>query len=177
MKRQPAHVVVVAGLAAACLVGPAAGANASADLSTVPAASGAQAAEGEFIAAVDFSSLQARDVRGDKCEFTVNGTLSFTGTVDGDAVGTTTAVVFAPCAEALASPPGTYFDVFRFEGDFTGDVLGEPASGSLSYAGLTRVGGAIDATVILDGDDARAVLRADSQVAVGGTYTGVAKRS
>lgn len=45
----------------------------------------------------------------------------------------------------------------------------------LSYAEVTQVGGAIDATVILDADTARAVLRADAQVAVGGTYTGVAK--
>ena len=177
MKRHPARVVTLAGLMTACLIGPAVGANASPDLSTGPAGSGAQAAEGEFVVSVDFSSLQARDVRGNKCEFTVNGTLSFSGTVAGDAVGTTTAVIFAPCAEALASPPGTYLDVFRFEGDFTGDVLGEPAAGPLSYAGLTRVGGAIDATVLLDVYDARAVLRSDSQVALDGTYTGIAKRS
>src|SRR5690606_2528962 len=106
---------------------------------------------GDFIATVDFASLQARDVRGNKCEFTVNGTLTFTGTVEGDAVGTTTAVIFAPCEDALAAPPGTYVDLFRFDGDFTGEVLGEPTSGSLSYAGVTRVGGVIDATVILDG--------------------------
>lgn len=54
-------------------------------------------------------------------------------------------------------------------------MLDEPVSGSLSYAGLTRVGGAIDANVILDGAEARAVLRADAQVAVGGSYSGIAK--
>lgn len=177
MKMHPACVVALVGLTAAGLLGPAVATNASTGLSTSPAASGAQLAEGEFVASVDFSSLQPRDVRGNKCEFTVNGTLSFSESVDGDAVGTTTAVIFAPCSEALASPAGTYMDVFRFEGAFTGEVLGEPADGALNYAGLTRVGGAIDATVILDGDDARAVLRADARVAVGGTYTGIAKRS
>ncbi|MFK5634008.1 hypothetical protein [Ornithinimicrobium sp. LYQ103] len=138
---------------------------------------GAQAAQGDFVAVVDFTSLQVQDVRGNKCEFTVNGTLTFSGTVDGDAVGTTTAVIFAPCDEALSSPPGTFFDVFRFEGDFTGEVLGDPTSGPVSYAGVTRVGGSIDARIILEGDDARAVLRADAQVGVGGTYDGVAKAS
>lgn len=59
--------------------------------------------------------------------------------------------------------------------EFTGEVLDEPVSGSLSYAGLTRVGGAIDANVILDGAEARAVLRADAQVAVGGSYSGIAR--
>jgi hypothetical protein len=138
---------------------------------------GAEEAEGSFVASVDFSSLRAEDVRGNKCEFTVDGTLTFSGDVTGEAVGTTTAVIFAPCADALASPPGTYLDVFRFEGSFSGNVLGVPTEGTLSYAGVTRVGGGIDATVILDGEDARAVVRADAQVAVGGTYAGVARAS
>lgn len=130
-----------------------------------------------FVASVDFGSLRARDVRGNKCEFTVNGTLTFTGTVGGVAVGTTTAVIFAPCDQALATPPGTYFDVFRFEGDFSGEVLGEAADGPLSYAGQTRPGGAIDAVTILHGDGPRAVLKADAQVARGGTYAGIVKLS
>ena len=173
MKHRARRVVTTA-MTTACLVS---GLTLAPALSASAAEAGAQRAEGSFVASVDFSSLQATDVRGNKCEFTVNGTLSFSGTLVGDAVGVTTAVIFAPCSEALASPPGTYRDVFRFEGDFTGAVLGEAASGPLSYAGVTRVGGGIDATVILDGDGARAVVRADAQVAVGGTYTGVAKRS
>jgi hypothetical protein len=132
-------------------------------------------AAGDFVASVDFHSLQAREVRGDKCEFTVQGALTFSGTVEGTADGTTTAVIFAPCAQALAAPPGTYRDVFAFEGQFTGEVLGDPAAGVLRYAGVTRVGGAIDAGIVLTGDDVRAVLRADAQVAVGGSYRGVAR--
>jgi hypothetical protein len=135
----------------------------------------AQRATGSFDATVDFTSLVAQEVRGNKCELTVAGALTFTGTVEGTATGTTTAVVFAPCAEALSLPPGAFFDVFRFEGTFVGAVDGTPAEGELSYAGVTRVGGGIDATVLLDADAARAVLRADAQVAVGGTYSGVAQ--
>lgn len=175
MKAQLRRGLAVAAVTAAGLLGPTTGALAATHPAAQAAGRGAQAAEGDFSASVDFASLQARDVRGNKCEFIVNGTLRFSGAVEGHAVGTTTAVIFAPCESALAAPPGAYFDVFRFEGDFTGEVLGEPASGVLSYAGLTRVGGAIEATVILDGDHARAVLRADAQVAVGGTYSGIAK--
>ena len=175
MTTQLRRGITAAAVATAGLLAPGVGAHATTLAATPATGQGAQTVEGDFVASVDFASLQVRDVRGDKCEFTVNGTLSFSGPVDGDAVGTTTAVIFAPCESALTSPPGTFFDVFRFEGAFTGEVLGEPTTGTLSYAGLTRVGGGIDATVILDGDDARAVLRADAQVAVGGTYSGVAK--
>lgn len=168
-------LAAAAGITAAALLGPSMAA-AAADHPAAPGSGrGAQSAVGDFVASVDFSSLQARDVRGNKCEFTVNGALTFSGALEGTAVGTTTAVIFASCDEALAAPPGTYFDVFRFDGHFTGAVLGQPDSGALSYAGLTRVGGGIDATVILDGDQTRAVVRADAQVAVGGTYSGIAK--
>ncbi len=166
---------LVRGCAATALV-LTASVSAGVPAHAVPAPPGpASGASGTFGATVDFESLLAEDVRGNKCEFTVDGTLTFSGTVEGTATGTTTAVIFAPCAEALALPPGSFFDVFRFEGEFTGAVDGTPASGELSYAGVTRVGGGIDATVILDAGTARAVLRADAQVAVGGTYTGVAK--
>lgn len=168
-------LAAAAGMTAAALLGPSMGAAAAAQPATVATVGGAQAAVGDFVASVDFTSLQTRDVRGNKCEFTVNGALTFSGALEGTAVGTTTAVIFARCEEALAAPPGTYFDVFRFDGQFTGEVLGQPDGGALSYAGLTRVGGGIDATVILDGDQTRAVVRADAQVAVGGTYSGIAK--
>lgn len=173
MKARPGAVVAAAALAGAGLL-TTSPATASTPTTSVAEHRGARPADGAIVASVDFSSLEARDVRGNKCEFTVDGTLSFSGTIDGDAVGATTAVIFAPCAEALASPPGTSFDTFRFDGDFTGEVLGEPTTGTLRYSGITRVGGHIDATVILRGDQARAVARADAQVAVGGTYSGVA---
>jgi hypothetical protein len=135
----------------------------------------ARPAAGAFRAEVDFSSLVTREVRGNKCEFTVNGTLTFTGTLEGAAPGTTRALIFAPCSAATTSPPGAFFDVFAFRGTFTGTVHGAPVSGDLTYAGITRAGGAIDAKIILAGDRAKAVLRAEAVVAVGGTYRGVAK--
>ena len=173
MKTHFARSVTIAVVTATCLMGSAA--VAAADAYQDYSHTRAEPAVGAFTATVDFSSLQERPVRGNKCEFTVNGALAFTGTVDGDAVGTTTAVIFASCAEALTAPPGTYFDVFRFEGAFEGEVLGEPAAGTLSYVGQTFHDGAINATVILDGNGPRAVLKADAVVAVGGTYSGMAK--
>ena len=134
-----------------------------------------QRARGDFTATVDFASLVVRPVRPDRCEFTVNGTLEFTETLVGTAPGTTTALIFAPCSQATTSPPGTFPDVFRFVGTFTGTVAGRSTSGPLTYAGVTRAGGDIDATVLLDGDRASAVLHADAVVAVGGSYRGVAR--
>jgi hypothetical protein len=169
---------LAAGVGLSAVMGTAAIVAASAVSGTVSvaaAAGAAQPAAGDFTASVDFPSLQTRDVRGNKCEFTVDGTLTFTGTLAGAAEGTTTAIIFAPCSAATTTPPGTYFDVFRFEGTFRGSVNGAPVTGVLSYAGITRVGGAIDATVILDANRTRAALRADATVAVGGSYTGVAK--
>ncbi len=132
-------------------------------------------AAGTFTAAIDFSSLVTRDVGTSKCEFRVDGTLTFDGTLEGVASGTTTALIDAPCAEALSNRPGTFRDVFRFHGDFTGTVDGVPATGDLSYAGVTRPGGSIDANIRLRADQAKAELRTvDVQVGLGGTYRGVA---
>lgn len=132
-------------------------------------------AAGAFTAAVDFPSLVTRDVGNSKCEFHVAGTLTFTGTLVGVASGTTTALIDAPCPEALSNPPGTFSDVFRFEGDFAGTIAGVPATGDLSYAGVTRPGGSIYANIRLRADEAKAELRTvDAQLGIGGTYRGVA---
>jgi hypothetical protein len=132
-------------------------------------------ATGEFTAVVDFTTLVTRDVGKSKCEFQVRGTLTFSGTLVGEATGTTTALIDAPCADALTNPPGTFRDVFRFDGDFDGTVDGVPASGDLSYAGVTRPGGSIDATIKLRADNATAQLRTvDARLGQGGGYRGVA---
>ncbi|MFP5283193.1 MAG: hypothetical protein ACLGIF_07065 [Actinomycetes bacterium] len=131
-------------------------------------------AAGEFTANVDFASLATREV-GQACEFTVRGALTFTGTLSGVATGTTTALIFAPCATASTNPPGTFADVFRFASTVRGTVDGVPVVGDLAYAGVTREGGGIEATITLRADRARAVLRAAATVAVGGTYAGVAQ--
>lgn len=132
-------------------------------------------AAGTFTALVDFPSLVTRDVGTSKCEFRVDGALTFDGTLEGVASGTTTALIDAPCPEALSNPPGTFRDVFRFEGTFTGTVDGVPATGELRYAGVTRPGGAIDANIHLRADQAKVELRTvDAQIGVGGSYRGVA---
>ena len=132
-------------------------------------------ADGAFDAQVDFSSLTATPrANGNHCELVVQGALIFTGTLTGTAHGTTRAYVLAPCQEVLAVPPGTYRDVFRFNGAFSGTVEGTATSGQLTYAGVTHPGGDIRATIRLRGSSS-AVLRADAMVAVGGAYTGVAK--
>lgn len=132
-------------------------------------------AAGAFTALADFSSLTTRDVGTRTCEFQVHGTLDFSGTVQGAVSGTTTALIHAPCAEALSNPPGTFRDVFRFEGAFSGTVEGVPVTGDLSYAGVTRPGGSIEAAIILRADQAKAELRTvDARIGLGGTYRGVA---
>lgn len=137
---------------------------------------GAQPGSGDFVVGSDVTFGMPVDVRGNKCLLTVSGTLHFTGSLEGAATGTTEAVVFAPCEEALAVPPGSYFDVFSFTGDFTGTVAGEPATGTLTYAGVTRAGGDIDASVRLSGGDGWARLRTtDAVVLQGGSYSGKVK--
>lgn len=157
--------VLVLLLAVAAALAPAQGA----------AADPAGRAAGTFVASVDFGTLTALPAaNGTHCELTVQGVLTFSGTLVGTAGGTTTAYVLAPCAEVLASPPGTYRDVFTFTGTFTGTVDGSATTGSLDYAGVSFPGGAIGATIQLDGAST-ARLRADATLGVGGTYTGVAQ--
>lgn len=102
--------------------------------------------------------------------------MTFDGTLVGVASGTTTAYVLATCDQVLAAAPGTYRDVFRFTGVFTGTVAGTPTSGELSYAGVTHPGGEIGATIRLEGGSS-AVLRADARVAVGGRTQASRSRS
>jgi hypothetical protein len=129
-------------------------------------------AAGRFTVAVAFPTAVFQDVGTRVCRVSIDGTLTFTGTLTGAATGRLTALVLAPCSEAQSTPPGTSRDVFRFQGTFSGTVDGAPATGALTYAGVTRVGGAIDAGVRLSGPS-RAALRADAVAGVGGTYTGV----
>ena len=133
-------------------------------------------AEGSFEAMVFFNTLVPRPVGTSKCEFMVQGRLIFNGTLDGVAEGSTTALIDAPCAEALdPNNLGAFRDVFRFEGTFTGQAAGVDASGALTYAGVTRPGGSIDANINIRADRAKATLRTvNAQLGVGGTYRGVA---
>jgi hypothetical protein len=133
------------------------------------------AASGAFAAEVFFNTLATRDVGRSKCEFVVEGQLIFSGTLEGVAEGTTTALIDAPCADATNPKNlGAFRDVFRFEGIFSGTVDGVPATGDLTYAGVTRPGGSINANIRLRADGAKATLRTvAAQLGVGGTYRGI----
>jgi hypothetical protein len=129
-------------------------------------------ASGSFTAAIDFATLSLTPV-GANCLLTVDGVLSFSGTLNGEAAGTTEALVLAPCADVAASPPGTYQDVFRSELTFTGTVAGNPDSveAHITYQGVTKVGGTIGGRMLLTGD-LRGNLDVDALVAAGGSYQG-----
>lgn len=127
-------------------------------------------ASGEFQAFVDFSTLTLTP-RGENCLLKVSGQLVFTGTIEGAGTGTTTALVFAPCADVASSPPGTFPDAFRSALVFEGTVDGEPTRARVRYMGRAAPGGAISGRLIFTGG-ARGRLAVDAQVAVGGQYRG-----
>jgi len=136
------------------------------------AASAAQRIQtsGEFDAIVDFSTLTLTP-RGSNCLLQVEGQLVFTGTIQGAAIGQTSALVFAPCADVVASPPGTYPDRFKSELVFEGTVDGEPARGNVLYMGRVQPGGAIEGRLVFS-DGVQGRLEVDAVVAVGGDYSG-----
>ena len=140
----------------------------SADLAV--AAGPPVSASGEFDAIVDFSTLTLTP-RGRNCLLVVDGQLIFSGSIEGTATGTTSALVFAPCAAVSTSPPGTFRDVFRSELEFEGTVDGVPAQGSMLYQGGVQEGGRIEGRVLLSRGISGA-LDVDAQVAVGGSYSG-----
>jgi hypothetical protein len=125
---------------------------------------------GTFTAVVDFSTLSLTP-RGRNCRLVVDGMLVFSGTVEGTATGTTTALVFAPCSEVATTPPGTYRDIFTSELRFVGTVNGEAATADALYQGVTEVGGAIDAHLHF-ANGVAGVLDVNAIVAVGGSYEG-----
>jgi hypothetical protein len=167
------RTLLVAGLVLGTVLagGPAGATTEPTSAGTAPLPSPVPAS-GTFDAIIDPGSFTFRDRLGG-CELTVNGTLVFSGTLTGDAVGTTTALVFAPCSQVATQPPGAYADIFRFVGTFTGAVAGDPVTTTLTYAGVTHVGGAIDAAIVAGGD-VPVAARAEAIVATGGSYTGLA---
>ena len=138
------------------------------------AAAARSRAVGSFTATLDFGSLTLRDVGPQACRLTVDGVLAFTGTIDGTAAGTTDALIAAPCAAVATTPPGTFADGFVFRGRFAGRIDGAATSAALTYAGVTRPGGAIRAGMTM-GAGAIALLDVDAVVGVGGTYAGFAR--
>ena len=133
-------------------------------------AAGPTEVSGTYDAVVDFSTLSLTP-RGRNCRLVVDGMLVFSGSIEGTATGTTTALIFAPCSEVATTPPGTYRDVFTSELRFVGTVNGEPATADALYQGVTQVGGAIEGHLHFSNGVA-GVLDVDAVVAVGGSYEG-----
>ena len=125
---------------------------------------------GHFDAIVDFSTLTLTP-RGRNCLLRVNGQLVFTGTIEGTAIGQTTALVLAPCSDVATSPPGSYPDVFRSELAFEGTVDGEPVRANVLYMGQVQPGGQIAGRLILS-KGVQGRLQVEARVAVGGEYRG-----
>ena len=126
---------------------------------------------GNFAAHVDFSTLMLTPT-GSNCLLGVDGRLVFSGTIEGTAVGHTTALVFASCADVASHPPGTYPDVFKSVAVFNGTVGGIAVSGvPLLYTGRSEPGGHIDALFVFS-RGVEGILSVDAQLAVGGSYRG-----
>ena len=127
-------------------------------------------ASGHFDAIVNFATLTLTP-RGVNCLLEVDGQLVFTGTIEGTAVGRTSALVFAPCSDVATTPPGTFRDVFKSELVFRGTVDGEPAQANLLYMGGVQPGGEI-AGRLLFSNGVAGRLEVEARVAVGGDYHG-----
>lgn len=140
------------------------------ELRVQAAVAGPSEVSGTYDAVVDFSTVRLTPT-GRNCRLVIDGMLVFSGTVEGTASGTTTALIFAPCSEVATTPPGTYRDVFTSELHFTGTVNGEPAEGNVLYQGVTLVGGEIEGHLHFSNGIA-GVLDVDAIVAVGGSYEG-----
>ena len=135
-----------------------------------PSAAQQVAASGDYDALVKFETLRLTP-RGHNCLLVVDGTLVFRGTIEGQATGTTSALVKAPCSDVATTPPGTYADVFKSELVFKGTVNGQPAQANVLYLGGVEPGGHIDGRLVFsNGVEGR--LNVSATVAVGGTYSG-----
>lgn len=170
------------GVAVGAAAAVAGGAHAPSAVPVKPAPAAAAAAAGTFdIALDDPASVLVEPVRGGKCELTGTSTLSLSGTLAGSAQGTSTVLIFAPCSEATIAPPGTYFDLFSFEGTFSGTVHGAVATGTIIYSGVTQPGGDINNALMKLRGGAWATLHADAGLDPErpgiflGTYEGKAK--
>lgn len=113
-------------------------------------------------------------VGAQQCSIRLDGTLEFTGTLEGSASGTASALLFAPCEDALHpnNPLRTYPDNFKstlvFDGIFDGQ---EAVSADMIYQGHTFVGGEIRATMKLS-NGLKGILKVDAVVIQGGSNTG-----
>jgi hypothetical protein len=137
---------------------------------TTPAmATPADPTDGAFTAAIDFSSVRTEPV-GANCRLTVQGTITFTGRLAGDATATTRALVMDDCPSVASNPPGTFADVFQSELLFIGTLDGVAVANlAILYQGKTAIGGEITGQMRLANGRA-GVLDVEGVVAQGGNY-------
>ncbi|TWP38336.1 hypothetical protein [Leekyejoonella antrihumi] len=166
--------VVAAGLLSAVPMSPSAAAPTAAAPPSTHAPGSVGQTRGTIVVQLDPSTMQAVPAaQGTRYRLSVRVTLELSGTVDGKARGVTVATVDAPCAAAISTPPGTFADTFRFTGGFHGTVSGIRASADLEYAGVTRVGGAVSALLVLH-NGAAALATVQARAGDSGTYRGMA---
>ncbi|MFT4215652.1 MAG: hypothetical protein QM619_00470 [Micropruina sp.] len=130
-------------------------------------------ARGTIAVELDGSTLTADPFGRRACRLRVDATLRLSGTITGTASGVTTAIIGAPCEQVLATPPGTFADVFQFVGTFDGTVLGTKATARTLYAGVTEPGGAVSAGLALRGTASASAL-VKAQAGGTGSYRGTA---
>src|SRR5688500_12471045 len=126
---------------------------------------------GQYAALVDFTTLSLTP-KGNNCFLEVDGQLVFTGTIQGTATGTTSALVLAPCADVASNPPGTFGDTFKSDLVFEGTVNGESTTANLRYVGQVKPGGDINARLVFTGGVTGSLETSNAVVAVGGDYSG-----
>jgi hypothetical protein len=83
----------------------------------------------------------------------------------------TSALIFASCDQVSTTPPGTFHDRFESELEFTGTVNGISASADITWKGVTKEGGDIEAVMFLS-NGLEGTLKVDATVATGGSYAG-----
>lgn len=141
---------------------------------SIPASAGELIrAKGNFTVEIDFSTLSLKPV-DENCLLTVEGVISFTGTLEGIASARTRALALASCGDVSTLPPGAYEDVFTSAFEFAGKVDGRPIVADLRYRGRTALGGDIDA-ILIPSNGLKGRLFVDAIVAAGGSYNGFLK--
>lgn len=127
-------------------------------------------ASGEFEVDIDPDDINLTPL-GANCVLQVEGDVSFTGDLTGDATAQTTALVFAPCDVVAESPPGSVRDVFSSTMEFSGTLNGDPVEAGIHYHGRVEEGGQLSGIMNFFGD-LRGAVQVDGQAGVDGSYSG-----
>jgi hypothetical protein len=128
-------------------------------------------ASGVFVSVPDFVNATLTP-QGNHCIVEIGGELTFFGTLEGGATGTSTVRVFAACSEVeLPGALEAVLNVFRSEGVFDGTVDGEQVRADFVYQGRAEEGGRVQARFHFSGG-LQGVLHVEGEAGRGGTYEG-----